>query len=56
MLPVLAHQGGWDEILIFGSPLIVYVLWRLFDRAPDDEGSDVGEEPAPSSGTGEAGE
>jgi hypothetical protein len=32
---VLAHQGGWDEILLVAAPiaLIVLVLWRATKRA-----------------------
>jgi hypothetical protein len=32
---VLAHQGGWDEILLVAGPilLIVLVLWRATRRA-----------------------
>jgi hypothetical protein len=27
MTPVLAHQGGWDEILYLVVPVILVVLW-----------------------------
>jgi hypothetical protein len=32
---VLAHQGGWDEILLVAGPIlvIVLVLWRATQRA-----------------------
>lgn len=32
---VLAHQGGWDEILLVAGPIaaIVVVLWRATLRA-----------------------
>jgi len=32
---VLAHQGGWDEILLVAGPIlvIVLVLWRATKRA-----------------------
>ena len=32
---VLAHQGGWDEILLVAAPigLIVLVLWQATRRA-----------------------
>lgn len=53
---MLAHQGGWDEILLVAGPiaLIVLVLWRATirvtrPRAPEpgsvapDVGSDSGE-------------
>ncbi len=55
---VLAHQGGWDEILLVGGPLVVFagLLWlakrraeklvalrEAADRAPaDDPGSTRG--------------
>lgn len=53
---MLAHQGGWDEMLLVAVPvvLIVLALWRAtlrVDRqnaatresAPSDVGSDSGE-------------
>jgi hypothetical protein len=32
---VLAHQGGWDEILLVAAPIgaIVLVLWQATRRA-----------------------
>lgn len=24
---LLAHQGGWDEILLFAAPVVLVVLW-----------------------------
>ena len=32
---MLAHQGGWDEILLVAGPIlfIVLVLWRATRRA-----------------------
>ncbi len=41
---VLAHQGGWDELLMFGIPIvlaIVGVRWaerRARARQPEDDG------------------
>ncbi len=37
---LLAHQGGWDEALLIGGPILVIValLWvakRRVDRAAD---------------------
>ena len=31
---VLAHQGGWDEILLVAGPIavIVFALWRATKR------------------------
>lgn len=53
---MLAHQGGWDEILLVVGPiaLIVLVLWRTTRRVnrqdsvrrtstTDDVGTDTGE-------------
>ena len=53
---MLAHQGGWDEMLLVAGPvaLIVLVLWRATIRverqaaakralAPNDVGSDSDE-------------
>lgn len=30
--PVLAHQGGWDEVLILLSPVAVFALLRMLER------------------------
>ena len=32
---MLAHQGGWDEILLVAGPIlvIVLVLWKVTQRA-----------------------
>ena len=38
--PILAHQGGWDEILlVFGLPVALFVVMRLLAgcRRPDDD-------------------
>ena len=40
MVTVLAHQGGWDEILLVIAPMVIVValLWiakRRVDRAAD---------------------
>ena len=43
VLPVLAHQGGWDEaLMIFGIPLVLFVLmrWLAARRRPEDEAKD----------------
>jgi uncharacterized membrane protein len=31
---VLAHQGGWDEVLLVAGPILViaFVLWRATKR------------------------
>lgn len=49
-LAVLAHQGGWDEILLIGGPivLIVALLWlakRRVDRAAALHGARGAETP-----------
>ena len=41
---VLAHQGGWDEILFVLAPLVLFALLllvarRRVDRMDDDEPS-----------------
>ena len=35
VLPVLAHQGGWDEILLVATPVAVLalILWRANKKA-----------------------
>jgi|GEM_PF-878853 uncharacterized membrane protein YhdT len=40
--PVLAHQGGWDEMAIFLFPVVFGVgLWWIVKRpGPVDEGED----------------
>lgn len=59
--PVLAHQGGWDEILLVGTPiaLFAFLLWvanrraraqmeaRERDRAADHAERAETPEPAP---------
>lgn len=39
-LAVLAHQGGWDEILIvIGAVVVLFALWKVLDRVrgiPDE--------------------
>lgn len=37
LIAVLAHQGGWDEILMVAGPLLVFasVLWLANKRAND---------------------
>ena len=48
----LAHQGGWDELLMFGSPILLAILAVRFaerrakarsesSEAADDEREDV---------------
>lgn len=33
-LAVLAHQGGWDEALLYGIgiPAVLFAGWKLLDR------------------------
>lgn len=40
---LIAHQGGWDELLIIAVPLALYAAFRLWERSrdvPEDDGSD----------------
>jgi hypothetical protein len=38
-MPVLAHQGGWDEIIFVLAPLVVLFLVRFLSRRREgDEG------------------
>ncbi|MFM9085461.1 MAG: hypothetical protein ACKORC_03210 [Acidimicrobiia bacterium] len=38
---MLAHQGGWDEILLVAGPIavIVIALWRATRHASRDAGT-----------------
>lgn len=39
----IAHQGGWDELLIIAVPFALYVAFRLWERSrdvPEDDGTD----------------
>lgn len=37
---VLAHAGGWDEALVlFGGPLIVFLVLRYMGRSGADAGA-----------------
>jgi hypothetical protein len=45
---VIAHQGGWDEALLIGTPIlaIVGLLWlakRRVDAAPHPDSSEPSE-------------
>ncbi|UJW31270.1 hypothetical protein L3Q67_39790 [Saccharothrix sp. AJ9571] len=45
---VLAHQGGWDEIMVFAGPVAIIVLLVVLARRqapPPEDGDD--EPPAP---------
>ena len=49
---VLAHQGGWDEILLVLAPIalfavLLYVANRRAARLADDEELDI-DEPGPT--------
>lgn len=46
--PVLAHQGGWDEVLILLSPVAVFALLRMFERRRRGRSKSPDAEPAPS--------
>jgi hypothetical protein len=50
---VLAHQGGWDEILLVAGPIvaIVLVLWRATRAAErNQQARDAADEPATDAG------
>jgi hypothetical protein len=36
-MPVLAHQGGWDEILFVALPLLVLFVIRWLSRRGEEE-------------------
>lgn len=63
MTPI-AHQGGWDEILIFAVPVAIYALIRLYESrrerreataAPPDPDLELDEQLPPTSGSPGAG-
>jgi hypothetical protein len=41
---VLAHQGGWDEILLVAAPiaLLALLLWRANKKAARAEADEAG--------------
>ncbi len=44
---LLAHQGGWDEILLIGGPIVIIVLLlRLAKKRVDASVADEAEQPA----------
>jgi len=49
MAPVLAHQGGWDEILFVLAPIAVFglLLWITSRRAQRGEIDDPDHDPEP---------
>lgn len=48
-MSVLAHQGGWDEILFVLAPLLVFggLLWLARRRADEMDRDDAGPLEAP---------
>ncbi len=48
---VLAHQGGWDEILMVAGPLgvVAWLLWVADRRARRLDGTDSGTDPVQAS-------
>ena len=45
MLPPIAHQGGWDEILMFVAPIVLaFFVIRAMERRGRAEG-DAQDEP-----------
>jgi hypothetical protein len=50
---VLAHQGGWDEILLIVGPMaVVVVLLRLAKRRVDQNVAPINESTTGESATG----
>ncbi len=55
---LLAHQGGWDEVLLVGGPILVIgvVLWvakRRVDAAAATLDPDAGSDPGDPTGGAE---
>ena len=56
---ILAHQGGWDEMLMVAAPIVVFALIlrvanrRAERRAQDMAGPPTEPEPAPSVNPGD---
>lgn len=43
---VLAHQGGWDEVLLVLTPIVIFVgLLRVANKRADHLGRESGEHP-----------
>lgn len=37
----IAHQGGWDELLLFAGPIVLVLLWvRWAERRSGKRGPD----------------
>jgi cyanate permease len=47
MAPVLAHEGGWDEILFVLAPIAVFavLLWITSRRAQREQIDDADHDP-----------
>jgi hypothetical protein len=41
---LLAHAGGWDELLVLAVPVGLYAVVRLWDRVRGEPGDDTGQE------------
>ena len=57
MVPPIAHQGGWDEALLFVVPiaiayLVIKVLERHGRREPGDHGNGTPEDLSPHRDSG----
>ncbi|MGI9645825.1 MAG: hypothetical protein ACR2O6_11005 [Ilumatobacteraceae bacterium] len=56
-ISLLAHQGGWDEILLVGAPialivgLLAVVKRRVDAQMASDEGAESGDEPVGGAGS-----
>ena len=55
-ISLLAHQGGWDEILLVAAPMafVGWLLWvakkRMSRAAPPTADRGAGAEPVPGNG------
>ena len=50
LAPLLAHQGGWDEILLVAAPILLFavLLWFVNKRAAAQLAAEKAEEGDPS--------
>jgi hypothetical protein len=44
MVPLLAHQGGWDEVLLVAGPIaIIVIVLAIVKRRVDAQVAEAGE-------------
>ena len=48
---LLAHQGGWDEFLLFAGPIAIAVLIMVLLERRRPKGTDAGQEEPESQNT-----